>query len=72
MSNITNFRFYHCYQKYYGLSCERVTNLHIEPYEINSRLLMVNKLFPEFLDPYILLYKYIPKKITIKKNINNY
>jgi len=67
MSNNTNFRLYHCYQSYNRLSCERVTNLHIKPSGINSRLLFVNKLLPEFLDPYVLLYKYTPKKITIKQ-----
>jgi len=63
---MTDYRFYHCYQKPSSVVCYPVENEHSPSSDTNSRLLFVPKYLPEVLDRFVLNYKYY-QNLSIKK-----
>ena len=55
---MTDYRFYHCYQKSSAIVCYPVDNESILPSEPNSRLLFVSNYVPKVLDTLVLNYSY--------------
>jgi len=67
---MSEYRFYHCYQKPFSIVCHPVPHQLVVPSEPNSRLLFVSKYVPEILDTIVLNYKYY-QKVKIIKNVPN-
>jgi len=64
--SMSEYRFYHCYQKPVSNVCYPVDNEHILPSKPDSRLLFVPKYLPEIFDILVLNYTYY-KSVNIKK-----
>ena len=54
---MNEYRFYHCYQKPYSITCYPVKDECV-PSEPNSRLLFVSNYIPKVLDVLVLNYNY--------------
>ena len=63
---MSEYRFYHCYEKPFSIVCYPVENQDTLPTQPNSRLLFVPKILPEFLDTILLNHKYY-KPLNIVK-----
>ncbi len=67
ITQMNDYRFYHCYQKPFSIVCYSVENENSLPSEPNSRLLFVPKYIPEVLDTVVLNYKYYQSVKIVKK-----
>lgn len=54
----SDFRFYHCYERFNSVVCHTVENAYILPTKENTRLLFVPKYVPKIFDTLVLNYKY--------------
>ena len=69
---MSDYRFYHCYQKPSSIVCYPAANEHTLPVQANcdvcnSRLLFVPTYVPKILDTLVLSYKYY-QRVHIKKS----
>jgi hypothetical protein len=63
--NFDSYRFYHCIPNDLGdFTCHRITsgNFIRAP---NSRIIIIEKSFPKFLDKYRIMYQVYPMDVTI-------
>jgi hypothetical protein len=64
---MTQYRFYHCYQKSFSIVCIPVDDEHTLPSEPNTRLLFVSNYIPRALDTVILKYNYYQDLKIVRK-----